>query len=119
MGRIGITYEQVAQAAETILMEGQNPTIHRVRASLGDTGSITTINKYLNQWKSEKLVSNSIQQTTKAMPTNPVTQAADQLWQQLINKAHDTAQEEIDAVKEDYQLQIEGLNAEKKQLKTD
>lgn len=50
MGRIGITYLDVAQAATTIMQQGQQPTIDRIRERLG-TGSKTTITAHLKQWK--------------------------------------------------------------------
>jgi len=50
MGRIGITYLDVAQAATTIMQQGQQPTIDRIRERLG-TGSKTTIAAHLKQWK--------------------------------------------------------------------
>jgi len=52
MGRIGITYYDVAQAATTIMQQGQQPTIDRIRERLG-TGSKTTIATHLKQWKYE------------------------------------------------------------------
>jgi colicin import membrane protein len=51
MARIGITREQVFQAAEYIRDAGETPTIDRVRAQLGNTGSPNTIHKHLKLWK--------------------------------------------------------------------
>lgn len=49
MARTGVTFEQVVEAAKAIAAEGENPTIQRVRLSLG-TGSPNTIHKHLRQW---------------------------------------------------------------------
>lgn len=46
MARIGITYEQVAAAASTLLSEGRQPTIQAIRGVLG-TGSPNTIHRHL------------------------------------------------------------------------
>ena len=45
MARQGITFEQVAAAADALAGEGQQPTIRAVREKLGDTGSPNTIHK--------------------------------------------------------------------------
>ena len=50
MARSGIRYEDVKEAAETLLGRGLNPTIQRVREVLG-TGSNTTISEHLKQWQ--------------------------------------------------------------------
>lgn len=46
MARVGITYEQVAAAASTLLSEGRQPTIQAIRGVLG-TGSPNTIHRHL------------------------------------------------------------------------
>lgn len=56
----GITYEQVALAAQKLLELGQSPTTKAVRAELG-SGSQSTITKHLRQWReneSEKAKTN-------------------------------------------------------------
>src|SRR5690554_2764131 len=52
MARTGITYDEVAQAAVSLLEEGKNPTIQRVREVLG-TGSLNTIHRHLTAWKQQ------------------------------------------------------------------
>jgi colicin import membrane protein len=54
MARVGITSEQVAQAADSLLGEGQQPTIKAVRERLGDTGSPNTIHKHLTAWRAAR-----------------------------------------------------------------
>lgn len=53
MARPGITYEQVAAAADALKAQGQNATIDAVRAQLG-TGSKSTIHRYLRQWEDSR-----------------------------------------------------------------
>lgn len=48
-----LTQEQVFQCAEQLVQEGKNPTIAALRERLG-SGSITTIHKYLVQWKTQR-----------------------------------------------------------------
>lgn len=50
MARSGIRYEEVKDAAETLLSRGLSPTIQRVREVLG-TGSNTTISEHLKRWQ--------------------------------------------------------------------
>ena len=47
----GISYEQVRNAADTLVGRGEKPTIQRVRAELG-TGSPNTIHRHLKTWRS-------------------------------------------------------------------
>lgn len=53
MARAGVTYLEVAKAAQNIQQQGQNPTVDRVLAQLG-TGSKSTLGPLLKRWKSEK-----------------------------------------------------------------
>jgi chromosome segregation ATPase len=50
MARKGITYDEVALAADRLVSEGINPTIARVREELG-TGSPNTVHRHLSNWK--------------------------------------------------------------------
>jgi len=53
MARTGITYEQVAAAADAIIGEGQQPTINAVRDRIG-TGSPNTVHRHLTAWRSTR-----------------------------------------------------------------
>lgn len=53
MARTGVTYEQVAAAADQQLSTGRQPTISSVREALG-TGSPNTVHKHLTVWKSAR-----------------------------------------------------------------
>jgi chromosome segregation ATPase len=50
MARPGITYEEVAAAADALVADGERPTINAVRDALG-TGSPNTIHRHLQAWK--------------------------------------------------------------------
>lgn len=49
----GITKADVAQARDTLLARGQHPSIDAVRVALGNTGSKTTISRYLQELEAE------------------------------------------------------------------
>lgn len=53
MARPGLSYEQVAAAADALKAQGENVTIDRVRLHLG-TGSKSTIHRYLRQWEDSR-----------------------------------------------------------------
>lgn len=53
MARVGITFEQVAAAADSLLGAGKQATIQAVRESLG-TGSPNTVHKHLTAWRAAR-----------------------------------------------------------------
>lgn len=55
MARIGITFDQVAAAADALVGEGQQPTISAVRERLG-SGSPNTIHRHLTEWRQARPV---------------------------------------------------------------
>lgn len=58
MARDGITFEQVAAAADALVGEGLQPAIRAVRERLG-TGSPNTIHKHLVRWREARPVASS------------------------------------------------------------
>ena len=55
MARDGVTYEQVAQAADALVGSGQQPTIRAVREHLG-RGSPNTVHRHLQAWRDARPV---------------------------------------------------------------
>ncbi len=47
MARSGIYKSEVLRARDNLLAKGRNPSIDAIRAELGNTGSKTTIHRYL------------------------------------------------------------------------
>jgi colicin import membrane protein len=63
MGREAkITYEQVAAAADAMKVAGGKPTSRAIRERLGNTGSMGTINKLLQDWRAgqERQMANAL-----------------------------------------------------------
>ncbi|AFM65147.1 TPA: cointegrate resolution protein T [Pseudomonas aeruginosa] len=57
MARGGINKALVQKARQAILARGENPSIDAIRVELGNTGSKTTIHRYLGSpQNSEKIV---------------------------------------------------------------
>ena len=121
MARIGITYEEVELTAEHLLQEGVEPTIERIRSTLG-TGSNTTISKYLKEWRSVRLKANPNILPALKTPPDPVNQAVARVWQQLqeeneakIKEIEAAANQRIDEANSEKAFAIE----EKEQLIAD
>lgn len=104
MIRRGISYEDVAQAADELRSQGEIPTIERIRNLLGGTGSNTTISKYLNEWRHYAIGANV------SSPSDPVQTAVQRVWQQL----REETDVEINKIREEsHQLITEAQTKEK------
>lgn len=84
----GVTQEQVSDAAEALLRQGERPTIEKVRAHLG-TGSPNTLMRLLDAWwkaLGERL--DAIDQKV-SLPDAPdsVTDLASKLWFKALEEA--------------------------------
>jgi chromosome segregation ATPase len=53
MARLGVTYHDIANAANQLAAENKQPTIEQIRHLLG-TGSATTIANHLRKWRAEQ-----------------------------------------------------------------
>lgn len=118
MGRIGITYREVAQTATTLMQQGQQPTIDRIRERLG-TGSKTTIAAHLRQWKHEN--ESEVMLTRTSLPPELLS-----LVQGLWDAMKKTTESEIEALKAKHQDEkqhllgtIDGLNQQVQSLDQD
>lgn len=84
--RTGITQEQVNSAADAILGAGENPTVDKIRASLG-TGSPNTVTRMLDVWRSR--LGERFREMS-ALPDVPgsVGQAMVDLWRLAVDHAN-------------------------------
>ena len=53
MARSGLTKSQVREARDRLVAEGRHPSVDAVRHALGDSGSKSTIHKYLKELRAE------------------------------------------------------------------
>jgi biotin-(acetyl-CoA carboxylase) ligase len=102
MGRLGVTFEDIKKAANQLKVEGKHITIENVRAILG-TGSISTINKYLQQWKQAQL-SNITKDKLGADFNSLMKEAWDKISEQFSQK--------ISLLIDNYQIEISNLKKE-------
>ena len=54
MARAGLYYSDVKKARDALLAQGRHPSVDAVRVALGNTGSKTTIHKYLKELEAEE-----------------------------------------------------------------
>ena len=133
MARAGVTYHDVAKAAEAIKTQGQEPTVDRVRERLG-TGSKSTIAPLLKRWRSDNgeaadvsglpsdlvEVVKSLHERVQQMADHRIERARqeskasnDELRKEL-NNANNTITQ-LTARQQDLENQIERLNKEKRE----
>ena len=66
MARSGITYTEVSNAAKQLIAAGRSPTVETIRITLG-TGSNSTINAHLRDWKTRQRACNKITCTSSGV----------------------------------------------------
>ncbi|MFP8968408.1 DNA-binding protein [Pokkaliibacter sp. CJK22405] len=94
------TIEQVKKIADDLLGQGERPTQQRVRDILG-RGSLTTINKGLNQWWVD--LSQRLKEPALPKVPDPVAKSLSQIWQDAVFYARDELREQGKALEVSYQ----------------
>ncbi len=79
MGRSGLTKSQVRAIRKQLQAEGRYPSVDAVRHALGDTGSKSTIHKYLKELAEEDTDAGGGREATGRTLLTVVEQLADQL----------------------------------------
>ncbi|QSA99327.1 DNA-binding protein [Methylococcus sp. EFPC2] len=118
MARIGISEQQVFEAAEQLLQSGQAVTVSAVREVIG-SGSFSTINVMLGKWKE----TNDHRRPTDApdMPES-VARAMRQLWGAAWKEAQDgikAEREALEAARRDMERERRDMAAEISRLETE
>lgn len=85
MARPGVTYQDVANAAQSLFVEGKNPTIELIRAHLG-TGSSTTIAMHLKTWKTKQAEVNLLDKDN--LPSELIA-SMQGLWARVMDEANE------------------------------
>mgnify|MGYP000675127020 CR=1 FL=1 len=105
MARAGVTYHDVAKAAEAIKIQRQEPTVDRVRVYLG-TGSKSTIAPLLKRWRSD----NGEAADIGGLPNDLID---------VVKSLHERVQQMADHRIEQARQEFEGLNQELRKELTD
>ena len=98
MARAGVTYHDIAKAAQAIKAQGQEPTVDRVREHLG-TGSKSTIAPLLKRWRSD----NGEAAAVSGLPNDLV---------EVVKSLHERVQQMADHRIEQARREFEALNEE-------
>jgi len=103
MARAGVTYVDIAKAAEAIKSRGQEPTVDRVREHLG-TGSKSTIAPLLKRWRSD----NGDAVDTSGLPNDlvEVVKSLHERVQHMADHKIDQAQSEFKAITEELRQEL-------------
>jgi len=108
----GITPSDVDRAADTLLREGERPTIEKVRQKIG-RGSPNTINPLLDQWWQRLAARLDAGPAALHRIPEPVAQAAEALWLSALAESRRRVQAESGSarsalVRERRELEIHG-----------
>lgn len=90
MARTGLYKSEVEKARNTLIAQGRHPSVDAVRIVLGNTGSKTTIHKYLKELEEEGGNSRSKAPVSEALQ-NLVAQLATQLESEADNRIAEMA----------------------------
>lgn len=109
MARPGITYYEVANAAQELIAQGKNPTIENIRLLTG-TGSSSTIAQHLKAWKNKQDQTKLL--CLKENLPEEIVLTMKGLWERVM----DQAEEKISIIKQEYDQAIALLQDQNKQL---
>jgi chromosome segregation ATPase len=109
MARAGITKHQVEKAYQSLMTQGIHPSIDALRVELGNTGSKTTISRYLKEFEAAQCV----QMEDEAL----LSVGIKDLIAKLASKLHQEANEVVLQSKNGYQDRIKALEQDNIQLK--
>lgn len=105
MARAGVTYNDIAKAAEAIKGSGQEPTVDRVREHLG-TGSKSTIAPLLKRWRSN----NGDPDNSNGLPNDLID-----VVKSLHERVQQMADHKIEQARTEFNSITEGLRGELKE----
>jgi DNA repair exonuclease SbcCD ATPase subunit len=98
MGRAGVYKSDVEKARRALLAQGKNPSVDQVRVQLGNTGSRSTIHRFLKEIEAE---------ATAPPGTKPaVSDALQDLVARLAERLHEEANAQIEAHRSASEAQV-------------
>ncbi len=103
MARSGLTKAQVRACREALLAQGCYPSADAVRHALGDTGSKSTIHRYLKELAGEESPAAGRDDTARTLLA---------LVEQLAERLHDDAELRLRALREQHALALAAKDAE-------
>jgi len=112
MARPGVTYLDVANAAQQLVAASKTPTIESIRIALG-TGSNSTLGNHLRTWKSKQDQTQQI--ATKESIPGELIAALKGVWDRVMNQS----EEKIQVVQQETQQELIQLKQEMQRLQKD
>lgn len=103
MARTGITKTQVRTIRDRLLAEGRYPSADAVRGALGDTGSKSTIHRYLKELAAED---------ETAVATDDAEGGLRELIEQLARKVHAETEQRLAAARAAHEQALRAKDAE-------
>jgi chromosome segregation ATPase len=98
MARIGLYKSDVQRARNALISQGTNPSVDAVRVALGNTGSKTTIHKYLKELEIEHGVAGGVRTS--------ISGALQDLVEQLAARLQEEAEQRIKAARLDSDTKV-------------
>jgi chromosome segregation ATPase len=111
MARGGVNKAVVQKAREALLARGENPTIDAIRVELGNTGSKTTIHRYLKEIEARDPRPGASRERLSDELSRLVAAMLDRLMEEG-GEAIDCAQAQFDAQKAALEANLGSVNAE-------
>ncbi|WP_374497363.1 DNA-binding protein [Vogesella indigofera] len=111
MARSGIYKSEVLRARDNLLAQGRNPSIDAIRAELGNTGSKTTIHRYLKELEEEEGAGGGAKIA--------VSEAIQELVGRLAARLHEEADERIAAMAVEVATQLAQCREQLAQITAD
>jgi DNA repair exonuclease SbcCD ATPase subunit len=94
MASTGLYKTEVRKARDAVLAQGKHPSVDAVRIALGNTGSKTTIHKYLKELEEEDGGGRQVS----------ISEALQDLVERLAAQLHDEANEQVTALRADHAI---------------
>ncbi len=79
MARFGVSEKAVLLVADQLVADGVRPSVVSVRIALGNTGSLTTINKHLRVWREQRAYRDAVRENLGDHLRQVITEQAEQL----------------------------------------
>ena len=119
---MAISFEEVCQAIDSILDKQDKFTLQEVRQELGSRGSMSTISKFVQKWRSEHYMSHRPQSSHMQPAPDSIMEAVTSVWQNMSHQNSALVQEKEQLLKQqqdDYDKQLEQMNLALEQSEKD
>lgn len=110
MARTGLSKSQVRASRDQLLAEGRYPSVDAVRLALGNTGSKSTIHKYLKELESED--------SGAGVKHEDTTRALQAMVEQLAEQLHNDAEQRVRALRAEHELALQEKDAQLEELRS-